>query len=79
MKRHDVDPWSLVFGTAFLIVAGSYLLSHTADVHFRWLLVFPAVLIVVGLGVLASSVRRLQRSESFSSGRSEVDDDRRVV
>lgn len=79
MKRHDVDPWSLVFGTAFLIVAGSYLLSHTTDVHFRWLLALPAILIVLGLGVLASSVRRLQRPDGLVGGQSEVDDDGRVV
>ncbi|HVX69459.1 MAG TPA: hypothetical protein VHA79_07165 [Mycobacteriales bacterium] len=73
MKRHELDPWSLVFGAAFLFVAGSYLLAHTTNVRLHWLLVVPAALIIVGVGVLGASVRRMQRSEL------DVDDDRRVV
>jgi hypothetical protein len=73
MKRHELDPWSLVFGVAFLFVAGSYLLTHTTDLRLHWLLVVPAVLIILGVGVLGASVRRMQRSEL------DVDDDRRVV
>jgi hypothetical protein len=63
MRRHDLDPWSLVFGVAFLTVAGSYLLSHTTDVKLHWLLVLPASLIVIGVGVLGASVRRIQRAD----------------
>ncbi|HEX3706085.1 MAG TPA: hypothetical protein VHV76_05595 [Mycobacteriales bacterium] len=73
MKQHDLDPWSLVFGVAFLFISGSYLLTHTTNVRLHWLLVLPAALIVIGFGVLGASVRRMQRSEI------DVDDDRRVV
>lgn len=61
MRRHDLDPWSLVFGVAYLFVAFGYLLTHTTDVRLHWLLVLPAALIVVGFGVLGASVRRMQR------------------
>lgn len=61
MRRHELDPWSLVFGVAFLFVAGSYLLTHTTDVRLHWLLLAPAALIVAGAGALGLSVRRMQR------------------
>ena len=73
MRRHDLDPWSLIFSVAYLFVAAGYLLTHTTDVRLHWLLVLPAALIVVGFGVLGASVRRMQRSEA------DVDDDRGVI
>jgi uncharacterized membrane protein YhhN len=61
MRQHDLDPWSLLFGMAFLFASGSYLLTHTTGVRLHWLLAIPAALIIVGAGILAASVRRMQR------------------
>jgi hypothetical protein len=81
MRQHDLDPWSLVFGVAFMFVSLSYLLTHTTDVRLHWLLIVPAALIVVGTGVLGASVRRMQRSDVGVDLRSEIDvnDDGRVI
>lgn len=73
MKQHELDPVSLFFGLLFLFVSGGYLLTHTTDVHLHWVVAVPAVLIAVGLAILAATVRRLQRSEI------DVDDDGGVV
>jgi hypothetical protein len=72
MRTHDLDPWSLVFGVAFLSVAGSYLLTHTTSVHLHWLLIVPAAMILVGVLILGAAVARMQK-------RSEIDDDGGVV
>jgi hypothetical protein len=74
MRQHDLDPWSLVFGVAFLFVSASYLLTHTTNVRLHWLVLLPATLVVAGAGVLAGSVRRMQRRSDL-----EIDDDGRVV
>jgi hypothetical protein len=68
MRQHELDPWSLVFGVAFLSVSGSYLLTQTTSVHLHWLLVLPAGLILLGVAILAVSVRRIQRSTSTTTG-----------
>jgi uncharacterized membrane protein YidH (DUF202 family) len=72
MRTHDLDPWSLVFGVAFLSVAGSYLLTHTTSVHLHWLLIVPAAMILVGVLILGAAVARMQK-------RSEIDDDGGMV
>jgi hypothetical protein len=64
MRRHALDPVSLVFGVVFLFVSASYLLTHTTSVRLHWLLAVPAGLIVIGVGVLAVSVQRIQRSDA---------------
>jgi cytochrome c-type biogenesis protein CcmH/NrfF len=79
MRQHELDPWSLVFGVAFLAVSGSYLLTHTTDVHLHWLLALPAGLIVIGIGILAASARRLQRPADDATSEIDVDDDRGMV
>jgi hypothetical protein len=61
MRAHDLDPWSLVFGMAFLAVSGSYLLTHTTSVHLHWLLIVPAAMILVGVAILGASVARMHR------------------
>jgi len=63
MKQHELDPVSLFFGLVFVFVSGAYLLTHTTDVHLRWLLVVPAGLIALGIAVLAATLRRMQRGE----------------
>ncbi|HEX3898650.1 MAG TPA: hypothetical protein VHW74_05715 [Mycobacteriales bacterium] len=76
MRTHDLDPWSLVFGVAFLSVAGSYLLTHTTSVHLHWLLIVPAAMILLGAVLLGGSAVRMRRKSDLGS---EIDDDGGVV
>lgn len=66
MRRHELDPFSLVFGVVFLFVSASYALSHTTSVRLHWLLALPAGLIVIGVTVLGLSVRRMQQADASS-------------
>ena len=61
MRRHGVDPVSLVAGVLFAALGLSFLLGGTAflDVDWRW--VWPPVLIGAGVAGLVASARR-QRS-----------------
>jgi hypothetical protein len=68
MRRHELDPLSLVFGVVFLFISASYALTHTTGVRLHWLLAVPAALILVGIGVLALSVRRMQTSADDNPG-----------
>jgi hypothetical protein len=64
MRRHELDPWSLLFGAIFLFVAASYLLTHTTSMHLHWMVAVPAAVIVIGIGVLGYSVRRMRSAEA---------------
>jgi len=60
MRRHRLDPASLLFGFAFTVM-GSLYLAKGDDVsslpHPGWLV--PAGLVFVGILILASAVRRV--------------------
>ena len=56
MKRHAFDPLSFVFGVVFLLMAGAA--AFRADIDWNvgvWVL--PAAVLVVGIGLLVSSLR----------------------
>jgi hypothetical protein len=58
MRRHELDPVSLVFGLAFT-AAGALFLAGRIDeaVRLRWL--WPVLLLALGLGILLDlNVRR---------------------
>ena len=57
MRRHELDPVSLVFGLLFLLIALAFLTDApaVAVLRLRWLL--PALGIVVGIGLLGSALR----------------------
>ena len=58
-ERHPLDPISLTFGLVFVVLALaglSNVLLRTDPVMLQWLV--PAALIVIGIGVLATSLRR---------------------
>lgn len=57
MRRHELDPVSLVFGLVFLVVAATLWLDAPAlaVLRLRWLL--PALGIVVGVALLGSALR----------------------
>ena len=63
MKRHAFDPLSFVFGVVFLLMAGAA--AFRADIDWNvgvWVL--PAAVLVVGIGLLVSSLRASVRDES---------------
>jgi hypothetical protein len=51
MRRHELDPISLVFGFAFTVAGALFLAGHLDQaVRLRWL--WPLLLLALGLGVL---------------------------
>ena len=57
MKRHDLDPFSLVFGATFLTVGLSLLLARVniATLHLHW--IWPIPLIVLGALIIFLAAR----------------------
>jgi ABC-type sulfate transport system permease subunit len=62
MRRHEVDPVSVLAGLTFLLIAGGYALGQATDVNVRWIFAIPAALIATGAAVLAYVARRLTRA-----------------
>jgi len=58
VKRHPLDPFSLVFGATFALLGGLFLLGSpdVTRLHLQW--VWPIPLIAVGLLIVALAVRR---------------------
>jgi hypothetical protein len=57
MKRHPLDPFSLVFGAAFAAIGFVFLFASVdvSALHLRWL--WPMPLIVVGILIIALAAR----------------------
>jgi hypothetical protein len=57
MKRHPLDPFSLVFGAAFAAIGLVFLFASVdvSSLHLRWL--WPMPLIVVGTLIIALAAR----------------------
>ncbi len=57
MRRHDLDPVSLVFGVVFAVIGLVSLLdiADIVDIDGKWL--WPGVLIVLGVIGLATALR----------------------
>ena len=57
MKRHRLDPFSLVFGATFSLLGGLFLFARTdvEDLHLKW--IWPVPLIVLGVLIIAISIR----------------------
>jgi hypothetical protein len=58
MQRHEVDVFSLVFGSMFLVFGALFLLTDAsvANLEFAW--VWPLLVIVAGLLMLAGAMTR---------------------
>ena len=66
MLRHRFDPLSFAFGVLFLVLGIAPLIDEdvfTADVA-RW--IWPALLVVPGIAILASALRPREREEEPS-------------
>ena len=64
MKRHPFDPVSFIFGVLFLAVGIPMMFSERGFVLFEGRWVAPAVLIVAGAVVLATSRGRSSAKEA---------------
>lgn len=66
MRRHRVDPLSLVMGTAVLTGAGLWIAWEQGDARRSAVLVaVPVILIVAGVaGIVASAVAARRRKEN---------------
>lgn len=55
MKLHTFDPVSFLFGVLFTVIGATYLVGAPGDLGFgrQWLV--PALLLIAGLAVLAST------------------------
>lgn len=78
MRKHRLDPFSLVFGATFALIGGLFLFGNTnvADLHLKW--IWPLPLIVLGGLIIALSLRESRAStlEAVGSDRSpELEDE----
>jgi hypothetical protein len=57
MKRHSLDPFSLVFGTAFASLGLIFVITRAkiANLHLAW--VWPIPLIVLGVLIIGMAAR----------------------
>jgi hypothetical protein len=58
MERHGFDVLSALFGAVFVTIATTHLLSGVVDFDVPWDLLWPLVVIVAGVGLLWSALRR---------------------
>ena len=66
MKRHAFDPLSFIFGVFFLVMAAAA--AFRADIDWNvgaWVL--PAAILVLGVGLLVSTLRMSTTEESEES------------
>ena len=57
MKRHRLDPFSLVFGTAFGLLGMIFLVTRAKITHLHLQWVWPIPLIVLGVLIVALAAR----------------------
>ncbi|MGH2728615.1 MAG: hypothetical protein ACRDKS_16715 [Actinomycetota bacterium] len=57
MRKHRLDPFSLVFGATFSLLSGLFLFAHAdvEDLHLKWF--WPVPLIVLGALIIGLSMR----------------------
>lgn len=72
MKRHPLDPFSLVFGTTFAFLGVLFLLADVdvSSLHLTW--VWPVPLIVLGALIIALALRGTVRDERRATDEEEL-------
>jgi len=63
VKRHRLDPFSLVFGATFAFIGSMFLIARTdvSTLHLNW--VWPLPLIVLGVLIIATAARGTSRRD----------------
>ena len=71
MKRHDIDPISLVFGLMFATTGALFMSANIdfADVNGEW--IWPIPLVIVGVALLVSALARRDDGPVISEPRQE--------
>ena len=65
MRRHPLDPFSLVFGATFALVGAVFLFARVdvGTLHLRW--VWPIPLILLGVLIIGLAARSDARREEL--------------
>jgi hypothetical protein len=65
VRRHSLDPFSLVFGATFALVGSLFLIARVdiATVHLKW--VWPIPLIALGALIIGLAAHSEARREEF--------------
>ena len=58
MKQHKVDWTSLIFGAAFLAIAGVALAQQSFDLQINEVWLVPVLAAVIGIGILAGGRKK---------------------
>lgn len=66
MKRHPLDPFSLVFGATFAILGLLFLVAHVdvTSLHLQW--IWPVPLIALGALIIALALRGSVRDDGHA-------------
>jgi hypothetical protein len=66
VRKHRLDPFSLVFGATFTLLGSLFLFARAdiEDLHLKW--IWPLPLIVLGALIIALSVREGRSREGLS-------------
>ena len=72
MKRHDIDPISLVFGLMFAATGALFMSANLdfADVRGEW--IWPIPLVLVGVALLVSALARRDDESVISEPKQET-------
>jgi hypothetical protein len=75
VRKHRLDPFSLVFGATFTLLGSLFLFARAdiEDLHLKW--IWPVPLIVLGGLIIALSVREGRRPQELSHRIAERDGD----
>ncbi|MBP0452533.1 hypothetical protein J5Y04_23740 [Kitasatospora sp. RG8] len=61
MRKHPLDPFSLIAGGLFTVIAVLYLVAALNDMSVNGRIVIPVTFIVLGVGGLAGAVAAVAR------------------
>ncbi|GAA2230193.1 MULTISPECIES: hypothetical protein [Kitasatospora] len=61
MRKHRLDPFSLIAGALFTVIAVLYLVASLGDRSVNGRIVIPVTFIVLGVAGLASAVTAMSR------------------
>jgi hypothetical protein len=68
LKRHDLDPVSLLFGSVFFLFGGLFLIGGTAVPGLHVGRLWPLPLIALGLAIALAAARALVTTPSGQGG-----------
>jgi hypothetical protein len=72
VRRHELDWVSLIAGIVFTGIAVLYLVVAGTDLNIDARIVWPVVLVALGLAGVATAVRATQREEQAFAAQQEV-------